>query len=40
MTKAGVLHTNAGRYAMAGMRQLYAYDPSMNLVEINQITSA
>lgn len=34
---AGVLVTDAGSYAMAGMRQLYAYDPSMNLVEINQV---
>lgn len=37
MKSAGVLVTDAGSYAMAGMRQLYAYDPSMNLVEINQV---
>lgn len=37
LARAGVLFTDAGQYAMAGMRQLYAYDPSMNLVEINQI---
>jgi catechol 2,3-dioxygenase-like lactoylglutathione lyase family enzyme len=36
MSKAGILFTDAGSYAMAGLRQLYAYDPSMNLVEINQ----
>lgn len=37
LVQAGVLYTDAGAYAMAGMRQLYVYDPSMNLVEINQI---
>ena len=36
MRAAGVLCTDAGRYAMAGMRQLYCYDPSMNFVEVNQ----
>ncbi len=36
LAAAGALYTDAGSYAMAGMRQLYAYDPSMNLVEINQ----
>ncbi len=32
---AGLLFSDAGCYAMAGLRQLYVYDPSMNLVEIN-----
>ena len=32
----GILYTDAGTYAMAGMRQVYAFDPSMNFVEINQ----
>lgn len=36
MQAAGILYTDAGPYAMAGLRQLYAYDPSMNLVEVNQ----
>lgn len=33
---ANILYTDAGSYAMAGLRQLYVYDPSMNLVELNQ----
>ena len=32
---AGLIYSDAGCYAMAGLRQLYVYDPSMNLVEIN-----
>jgi catechol 2,3-dioxygenase-like lactoylglutathione lyase family enzyme len=32
---AGILYSDAGCYAMAGLRQLYLYDPSMNLVELN-----
>ena len=34
---AGMLYTDAGPYAMAGLRQVYVYDPSMNLVELNQV---
>jgi len=37
MDAAGVVYTEAGPYAMAGMRQLYAYDPSLNLVEIDEM---
>lgn len=33
---AGVLYSDAGQYAMLGFRQIYLYDPSMNLIEINQ----
>ena len=33
---AGVRYTDAGTYAMAGMRQIYTYDPSMNFIEVNQ----
>ena len=33
---AGVLFSDAGQYAMLGYRQIYLYDPSMNLIEINQ----
>lgn len=33
---AGVLYSDAGQYAMLGYRQIYLYDPSMNLIEINQ----
>ena len=36
LSAAGILFTDAGTYAMAGMRQVYVYDPSMNLVELNQ----
>ena len=32
---AGILYSDAGCYAMAGLRQLYLYDPAMNLVELN-----
>ena len=34
---AGVVVSDAGVYAMAGMHQIYCYDPSMNIVEINQV---
>jgi hypothetical protein len=37
MDGAGVVYTEAGPYAMARMRQLYAYDPSLNLVEIDEM---
>ena len=33
---AGILYSDAGQYAMAGYRQIYLYDPSMNLLEVNQ----
>lgn len=33
---AGVMSSDAGQYAMVGYRQIYLYDPSMNLIEINQ----
>jgi catechol 2,3-dioxygenase-like lactoylglutathione lyase family enzyme len=36
MNKAGHLYSDAGTYAMAGMHQLYTYDPSMNFIEINE----
>ena len=32
---AGIFYSDAGCYAMAGLRQLYLYDPAMNLVELN-----
>lgn len=34
---ADVPYTDAGVYAMAGIHQVYCYDPSFNLIEINQI---
>lgn len=36
---AGLPFDDAGRWAMQGYRQLYCYDPSMNVVEINQKTA-
>ncbi|MEK9827942.1 MAG: VOC family protein [Rhodospirillales bacterium] len=37
LSASDIQFTDAGSYAMAGMAQVYAYDPSMNLVEINQV---
>jgi catechol 2,3-dioxygenase-like lactoylglutathione lyase family enzyme len=34
---AGVLVSDAGVYAMAGMHQIYAFDPSGNMIEVNQV---
>ena len=34
---SGYLVSDAGTYAMAGVRQLYVWDPFYNLVEINEI---
>lgn len=36
MDAAGHLYSDAGAYAMAGVRQVYTYDPALNFVEINQ----
>jgi catechol 2,3-dioxygenase-like lactoylglutathione lyase family enzyme len=36
MAKAGHLYSDAGTYAMAGMHQVYTFDPAMNFIEINQ----
>ena len=33
---AGILVSDAGVYAMPGMHQIYVYDPSANMIEINQ----
>jgi hypothetical protein len=33
---AGVLVSDAGVYAMAGMRQIYVLDPAANMIEVNQ----
>ena len=33
---AGVLVSDAGVYAMAGMRQIYLLDPASNMIEVNQ----
>ncbi|MGI9476055.1 MAG: VOC family protein [Hyphomicrobiaceae bacterium] len=35
--EAGVIYSDAGIYAMAGIQQIYVYDPSMNVIEINQL---
>lgn len=34
---AGIAYTDAGTYAMKGVHQIYVYDPSMNVIEINQV---
>ena len=34
---AGVAFTDAGMFAIAGVVQIYFFDPSMNLIEVNQI---
>lgn len=39
LAAAGVLVTDAGTYAMAGMHQLYVMDPSGNMIEVNQRVS-
>ncbi len=33
---ADIPYSDAGIYAMAGIRQIYVYDPAMNVIEINQ----
>jgi catechol 2,3-dioxygenase-like lactoylglutathione lyase family enzyme len=33
---AGVLASDAGVYAMAGMHQIYVLDPAANMIEVNQ----
>jgi catechol 2,3-dioxygenase-like lactoylglutathione lyase family enzyme len=34
---AGIMYSEGGQYAMDGVTNIYLYDPSMNLFEINQI---
>ncbi|MGF1649660.1 MAG: VOC family protein [Hyphomicrobiaceae bacterium] len=34
---AGIPYSDAGTYAMKGVRQIYIYDPSMNVIELNQV---
>ncbi|MGI9416483.1 MAG: VOC family protein [Geminicoccaceae bacterium] len=36
LTAASVPFSDAGVYAMNGVRQIYLYDPSFNVIEINQ----
>jgi len=31
-----VIVTDAGMYAMADMHQIYVFDPSANMIEVNQ----
>ena len=35
---ADVPYSDAGVYAMAGVHQLYCYDPSFNLIEVHKIS--
>ena len=34
---AGTMYSEGGQYAMAGVTNIYLYDPSMNIIEINQL---
>ncbi len=34
---AGIPYSLTGTFAIPGMRHLYCYDPSMNLIEINEM---
>lgn len=34
---AGIPYSDAGTFAIPNMRHIYVYDPSMNLLEINQV---
>ena len=37
LDEAGVVYSDAGTYAMAGVHQIYFFDPSMNVIEINAV---
>ncbi len=37
---AGIPYSLTGTFAIPGMRHLYCYDPSMNLLEINEMISS
>jgi len=37
LEQAGVPYSLTGTFAIPGMRHLYCYDPSMNLLEINEM---
>lgn len=37
LEERGIMYTEGGQYAMEGVINLYIYDPSMNIVEVNQI---
>ena len=34
---AGIAYSLTGTFAIPGMRHLYCYDPSMNLIEVNEM---
>ncbi len=37
LKRAGIAYSLTGTFAIPGMRHLYVYDPSMNLLEINEM---
>lgn len=37
LVAAGHVVSDAGVYAMAGMHQIYVFDPSTNMIEVNQV---
>lgn len=37
LKSAGIAYSLTGTFAIPGMRHLYVYDPSMNLIEVNEM---
>ncbi|MDB5511932.1 MAG: glyoxalase/bleomycin resistance protein/dioxygenase [Enterovirga sp.] len=36
LDEAGMMYADAGEYSIPGLLQIYVFDPSMNVIEINQ----
>ena len=36
LDRMGWMYADVGRFAMAGTRSIYLYDPSMNVIEVNE----
>lgn len=39
LQNAGIPYSLTGTFAIPGMRHLYVYDPSMNLIEVNEMVN-
>jgi len=39
LKSAGISYSLTGTFAIPNMRHLYVYDPSMNLIEVNEMTA-
>ena len=37
MDEAGIVYSDAGENQLAGMRQIYVFDPSNNLIEFVEV---